>query len=63
MVESFLTEEMLDGVFTFFEARSFNDVTALDAATRAKILPFIVEWCTWRARDFTGSQVMAAFSR
>jgi aspartyl-tRNA(Asn)/glutamyl-tRNA(Gln) amidotransferase subunit A len=26
------------------------------------ILPFVVEWCTWRAKDFTGSQVMAAFN-
>ncbi|MBA3479308.1 MAG: amidase [Lautropia sp.] len=63
VVESFLTEEMLDGVCMFFEARSCSDISALDEATRAKIMPFIVEWCTWRARDFTGGQVMAAFNR
>ena len=63
VVESFLTQEMLDGMFTFFEARSYNDVSALDEATRSRILPFIVEWCTWRAKDFTGSQVMAAFNQ
>jgi aspartyl-tRNA(Asn)/glutamyl-tRNA(Gln) amidotransferase subunit A len=62
-VESFLTAEMLDGMAMFFEARSFNDVSALDDAVRARILPFVVEWCTWRARDFTGSQVMGAFNR
>ena len=62
-VQSFLTEEMLDGMTMFFEARSCNDVMALDAETRAKILPFIVEWCTWRAKNFTGSQVMAAFGQ
>jgi aspartyl-tRNA(Asn)/glutamyl-tRNA(Gln) amidotransferase subunit A len=63
LVESFLTDEMLDGVFTFFEARSCNEVSLLDEATRARIMPFIVEWCTWRAKDFTGSQVMTAFNR
>ena len=62
-VESFLSGEMLDGMTMFFEARSCCDITALDEATRAKILPFIVEWCTWRARDFTGSQVMGAFNQ
>jgi aspartyl-tRNA(Asn)/glutamyl-tRNA(Gln) amidotransferase subunit A len=62
-VESFLTQEMLEGVFTFFEARSYNDVSALDEATRSKILPFVVEWCTWRAGGFTGSQVMGAFTQ
>ena len=62
-VESFLTEAMLDGMNSFFEARSFNDIDALDDATRAKVLPFIVEWCSWRARDFTGRQVMASFGQ
>ena len=63
IVASFLNDEMLDGVFTFFEARSFNEIEALDESTRAKVLPFVVEWCTWRARNFTGSQVMAGFNR
>lgn len=62
-VDSFLTEEMLEGMVMFFEARSCNDIMALDEATRAKVLPFIVEWCTWRAKDFTGSQVMRAFNQ
>ncbi len=62
-VDSFLTEEMLEGMVMFFEARSCNDIMALDEATRAKVLPFIVEWCTWRAKDFTGSQVMSAFNQ
>jgi aspartyl-tRNA(Asn)/glutamyl-tRNA(Gln) amidotransferase subunit A len=63
VVESFLTEEMLEGVFTFFEARSFNEVSVLDEPTRSRILPFIVEWCTWRAGDFSGSQVMGALTQ
>ena len=63
VVDSFLTDEMLDGVVSFFEARSFNEVSPLDDATKSRILPFVVEWCTWRAQGFTGSQVMGAFNR
>ncbi len=62
-VTSFLTPEMFDGMHRFFEARSYNDVMALDEATRARVLPFIVEWCTWRAGRFTGADVMAAYSQ
>ena len=59
---SFLTHEMLEGMTRFFEARSCNDYLALPQSRRDKILPFIVEWCTWRAPGFTGAQVMAAYN-
>ena len=58
---SFLTPEMLEGICRFFEARSCNDVSALPAEARARILPFVVEWCTWRAGSFSGADVMAAY--
>jgi aspartyl-tRNA(Asn)/glutamyl-tRNA(Gln) amidotransferase subunit A len=58
---SFLTEEMLDGMCRFFEARSYNDVMALREDVRAKILPFVRDWCTHRAGSFTGAEVMAAY--
>jgi aspartyl-tRNA(Asn)/glutamyl-tRNA(Gln) amidotransferase subunit A len=58
---SFLTEQMLDGMCRFFEARSYNDVMALREDVRAKILPFVREWCTHRAGSFTGAEVMAAY--
>jgi aspartyl-tRNA(Asn)/glutamyl-tRNA(Gln) amidotransferase subunit A len=61
-IRSFLTEEMLDGVCRFFEARSYRDLMRLPAARRARVLPFIVEWCTWRAQRFTGSDVMQAYT-
>ena len=35
-IRSFLTEEMLDGVCRFFEARSYNDYMQLPAARRAE---------------------------
>jgi len=60
-MKSFLTPELLDGMCRFFEARSYNDYMALPPERKAKVLPFIAEWCTWRARDFTGRDVMDAY--
>ncbi len=62
-VRSFMTEEMLDGVCRFFEARSYNDLAQLPAAQRAKVLPFIAEWCSWRAERFSGRDVMQAYGQ
>ena len=62
-VRSFLTPEMLDGICRFFEARSHNDLAQLPAAKRAKVLPFIAEWCTWRAAEFSGRDVMQAYNQ
>ena len=59
---SFLTPEMLDGMCRFFEARSYNDYVQLPKARQEKVLPFIVEWCTWRAERFTGRDVMQAYA-
>jgi aspartyl-tRNA(Asn)/glutamyl-tRNA(Gln) amidotransferase subunit A len=60
---SFLTPEMLDGTSRFFEARSHSDYVQLPAARRAKVLPFIAEWCTWRAERFSGREVMQGYSQ
>ncbi len=60
-VEGYLTHAMLDGICRFFEARSYGDVVKLKAAEKKKILPYIVEWATWRARKFTGEDVMSGF--
>jgi aspartyl-tRNA(Asn)/glutamyl-tRNA(Gln) amidotransferase subunit A len=60
-MRSFLSPEMLDGWCRFFEARAYHDYAQLAAARRAKVLPFIAEWCSWRARDFSGSDVMQAY--
>jgi len=59
---SFLSEEMLDGMARFFEARSHNDFAILPPAKQAKVLPFIAEWCNWRAKRFSGRDVMAAYN-
>jgi aspartyl-tRNA(Asn)/glutamyl-tRNA(Gln) amidotransferase subunit A len=60
---SFLTQEMLDGMCRFFEARLYNDLAALPAERGAKVLPFVTEWATWRAKDFTGRDVMQAYGQ
>jgi aspartyl-tRNA(Asn)/glutamyl-tRNA(Gln) amidotransferase subunit A len=59
---SFLNEELLDGMCRFFEARSYNDYVQLPPAKQAKVLPFIAEWTTWRAKNFSGRDVMAAYN-
>jgi aspartyl-tRNA(Asn)/glutamyl-tRNA(Gln) amidotransferase subunit A len=59
---SFLTQEMLDGVCRFFEARSYNDFMQLSTCARGRVLPFIAEWCTWRASAFSGRDVMQAYA-
>jgi len=59
---SFLSAALLDGMTRFFEARSYADFRALAPERQAKVLPFIVEWCTYRAKDFSGADVMAAYN-
>jgi aspartyl-tRNA(Asn)/glutamyl-tRNA(Gln) amidotransferase subunit A len=59
---SFLGAGLLDSMGRFFEARSYNDFMALPAARQEKVLPFIAEWCTWRAAGFSGRDVMQAYA-
>jgi aspartyl-tRNA(Asn)/glutamyl-tRNA(Gln) amidotransferase subunit A len=62
-MKSFLTPQMLDGIGRFFEARSHNDFLLLPPERQKKVLPFIAEWCTWRAKDFSGRDVMQAYAQ
>ncbi len=62
-VDSFLTPEMLQGAASFFEARAYNDFSAMPPERQAKVLPFIAEWCTYRAREFSGRDVIAALNQ
>jgi len=61
-IRSFLTEEMLDGMCRFFEARSYNDFMQLSAGKREKVLRFVVDWCSWRAAQFSGRELMQAYT-
>ncbi len=60
-MKSFLAADLFDGMARFFEARWYNDFVQLSPERQAKVLPFIAEWCTWRAKHFTGRDVMAAY--
>jgi len=62
-MQSFLSAAMLDGMNAFFEARSYNDIATMTADARARVLPFIVEWCSWRAKSFSGAEVMRAYTQ
>lgn len=62
-LRSFLSAEMMEGMTRFFEARSYADYVVLAPERQKKILPFIVEWCTWRAADFSGRDVMWAYNQ
>ena len=62
-VRSFLTDEMFDGMCRFFEARSYNDMMQLPAGKREKVLPFVAQWCSWRAAQFSGRDVMQAYTQ
>ncbi len=59
-MDSFLDDALFDAMLRFFEARSYADLRALGPARQAKVLPFIVEWCSHRARGFSGEDVMTA---
>lgn len=61
-MDSYLTAEMFEGMMVFFEVRSFNDVLRMPEDVQERILPFIMEWCTWRAGGFSGREVMAAYN-
>ena len=62
-MRSFLSADMLDGMCRFFEARSHHDFMQLDESKRAKVLPFIAQWCSWRAARFSGREVMQAYTQ
>jgi aspartyl-tRNA(Asn)/glutamyl-tRNA(Gln) amidotransferase subunit A len=62
-MSSYLTAEMLDGVCRFFEARSSGDVRQMSAEQRARVLPYILEWATWRADAFSGHDVMSGYGQ
>ena len=63
LIEPFITRPMLDGICGFFEARSYADIVKLPEATRAKILPFVVQWATHRAKKFSGETVMNFYAQ
>ncbi|MBL8326091.1 MAG: amidase [Rubrivivax sp.] len=51
----FLTEEMAEGINLFWRVRSWIDISALPAARRDKVLPYIREWAAAGERTGTAA--------
>src|SRR5712691_9313476 len=45
-MKPFLSRSMLDGVDYFWRMRAWADLSALEAARRAEVLPFILDWAS-----------------
>ncbi|OLT39611.1 amidase [Serinicoccus sp. CNJ-927] len=59
-VGPWLTQDLLDGIDRFWQARSWADYSRLAPAQQARVLPYIAEWVS-RAADLTGTEVMDAY--
>jgi aspartyl-tRNA(Asn)/glutamyl-tRNA(Gln) amidotransferase subunit A len=60
-VPSVLTREMLDGLDAFWRARSWDDLSKLAPADRAKALPYIYKWAEDAAK-LSGLDVVRGFN-
>lgn len=61
-VEPALTREMLDGLDLFWRARSWSDIAQFDAATRAKVLPYILRWAE-KGADVSGVAAVRGYNQ
>ena len=62
LVPAFLTPGMAAGMDDFWRTRSWLDISALDEARRALVLPFIVDWASG-AQGFSGERVFRGYSQ
>jgi aspartyl-tRNA(Asn)/glutamyl-tRNA(Gln) amidotransferase subunit A len=61
-MSAFMTREMIDGLDRFWRMRSWLDISALPAARRAKVLPYILDWVESGA-SLTAAQVFHGYSQ
>ena len=61
-MESFVTHRMLDGLDAFWRLRSWTDISALPAARREKVLPYILRWAEGGA-DLSGEDAYHGMSQ
>ncbi|WP_418317505.1 amidase [Piscinibacter sakaiensis] len=62
LMPSFVQRPMLEGMDDFWRTRSWIDISALDEARRARVLPFIVEWARGGA-GLSGERVFKGYSQ
>ena len=60
-IDGILTREMLDGLDNFWRARSWDDLSKLTPAERAKTLPYIYKWAEAGAK-LRGVDVVRGFN-
>jgi aspartyl-tRNA(Asn)/glutamyl-tRNA(Gln) amidotransferase subunit A len=60
-VDGILTRDMLDGLDNFWRARSWDDLSRLSPAERAKTLPYILNWAEAAAK-LAGVDVIRGFN-
>ena len=58
----FATREMADGINRFWRLRSWLDISALPAAQREKVLPFIRQWVA-EAEGYSAAQAFHGYSQ
>jgi aspartyl-tRNA(Asn)/glutamyl-tRNA(Gln) amidotransferase subunit A len=58
----FMTRAMADGMDDFWRTRSWMDISALPAARRTKVLPFIIEWARG-GEGLSGERVFNGYSQ
>jgi Asp-tRNA(Asn)/Glu-tRNA(Gln) amidotransferase A subunit family amidase len=61
-IPPFSTRAMADGMDDFWRMRSWLDISALDPACRARVLPFIVEWARG-GEGMSGERVFRGYSQ
>jgi aspartyl-tRNA(Asn)/glutamyl-tRNA(Gln) amidotransferase subunit A len=61
-LEPFMTPQMLADLDLFWRVRSWNDYHRLPSDRKARILPFIVQWCHGGA-DVSGARVLQCYQQ
>src|SRR3546814_177516 len=56
-VRPFLTEAMIMGLNTVFQARAYADFERMPPERQARVLPFIAQWCS-NAKGYTAADAM-----
>lgn len=61
-VKPFVTEAMIQGLNTVFQARAYADFELMSAERKAKVLPFLARWCEG-AKNRTAAEAMRALAQ
>lgn len=59
-IAPWITQDLLDGVNRFWQARSWADFNRLDHAAQQRVLPYIADWVR-AASGLSGTEVMDAY--